>query len=162
LILCLIVADVSGRLIGPLIRFFAHLVLVLRTLGQSVPDTAANAIIQAYLQILEREGSDVLVAMYAACLREGSGEESYARFLRCSSLFRCLLAQLMRNIAMDPNATRDMRTEALSRAKQHNLDVTVIAKETVRLILEEAFSERLQVAPPSSADPDLVYPVAFI
>jgi len=76
--------------------------------------------------------------------------------------FRCLLAQLMRNIAMDPNATRDMRREALSRAKQHNLDVTVIAKETVRLILEEAFSERLQVAPPSSADPDLVYPVAFI
>jgi len=29
------------------------------------------------------EGSDHLVAAYAACLRQGSGEESYARFLRC-------------------------------------------------------------------------------
>lgn len=63
-------------------RFFAHIVLVLRSLSQPVPVAAANAIIEAYLRILEREGNDSLVAMYAACLREGSGEESYARFLR--------------------------------------------------------------------------------
>jgi nuclear pore complex protein Nup107 len=55
---------------------------VLRSLGQSVPDTPANAILEAYLHILEREGNDHLVAMYAACLREGNGEDSYARFLR--------------------------------------------------------------------------------
>ena len=41
---------------------------------------------------------------------------------------------------MDPEASKDMRTEALIRAKQHNLDTGVIAKETVRLILEEAFA----------------------
>jgi hypothetical protein len=70
-----------SRLIGPLIRFFAHLILILRNLNRLVPETPANAILQAYLQILEREGNDQLVAMYAACLREGSGEESYARFL---------------------------------------------------------------------------------
>jgi nuclear pore complex protein Nup107 len=64
------------------VRFFAHLVLVMRTLSQPVPDEPANLILQAYLQVLEREGSDALVAMYAACLREGSGEESYARFLQ--------------------------------------------------------------------------------
>jgi len=48
-----------------------------------VPDLAANSILQAYLKVLEMEGSDHLVAAYAACLRQGSGEESYARFLRC-------------------------------------------------------------------------------
>lgn len=73
----------SHRLIGPLVRFYAHLILALRTLGESVPDAAANAIIQAYLKVLEMEGNDHLVAAYAACLRQGSGEESYARFLRC-------------------------------------------------------------------------------
>jgi nuclear pore complex protein Nup107 len=71
------------RLVGPLIRFYAHLVLALRTIGESVPDLAANSILQAYLKVLEMEGSDHLVAAYAACLRQGSGEESYARFLRC-------------------------------------------------------------------------------
>ncbi|OCF38190.1 nuclear pore complex protein Nup107 [Kwoniella heveanensis BCC8398] len=129
-------ASVSPELIGPLVRFFAHLVLTLRTLGQSVPDSAANSIIQAYLTILEREGNDPLVAMYAACLREGSGEESYAKFLR----------------AMDPNATREQRMEALSRAKQHNLDVAIIAKETVRMILSETFED---IPALSTSEPDI-------
>jgi nuclear pore complex protein Nup107 len=75
-----------------LLRFFAHLVLVLRGLGQSVPDDAANIILQAYVSILQQEGNDQLVAMYAACLREGSGEQSYARFLRCKSKFDLLSA----------------------------------------------------------------------
>ncbi|WWD19594.1 hypothetical protein CI109_104056 [Kwoniella shandongensis] len=128
--------NVSPELIGPLIRFFAHLVLVLRTLDQPVSDSSANAIIQAYLTILEREGNDELVAMYAACLREGSGEESYARFLR----------------AMDPSAARETRREALSRAKQHNLDVAIIAKETVRMVLSEAFDD---IPSLSIAEPDI-------
>ncbi|KAL1412723.1 Nucleoporin nup84 [Vanrija albida] len=110
--------------IAPLIRFFAHLVLVLRSLSQPVPEGAANAILEAYLRVLEQRDNDTLVAMYAACLREGNGEESYARFLR----------------SMDPNATRQQKQEALLRAKQYNLDVAVIAKETVRLILEDAFA----------------------
>jgi nuclear pore complex protein Nup107 len=80
--------SLTNRLIGPLIRFYAHLVLALRTIGESVPDLAANAILQAYLKVLEMEGSDHLVAAYAACLRQGSGEESYARFLRCKLLLK--------------------------------------------------------------------------
>jgi nuclear pore complex protein Nup107 len=43
---------------------------------------------------------------------------------------------------MDPNATKEARMEALARAKTHNLDVAAIARETVRLILEEAFAVR--------------------
>jgi hypothetical protein len=87
------------RLVGPLIRFYAHLVLALRTMGESVPDLAANAILQAYLKVLEMEGNDHLVAAYAACLRQGSGEESYARFLRCKyseSLFSSLTLMTQR------------------------------------------------------------------
>jgi hypothetical protein len=42
--------------------------------------------------------------------------------------------------AMDHSATKAARTEALSRAKTHNLDVAAIARETVRLTLEEAFA----------------------
>lgn len=41
---------------------------------------------------------------------------------------------------MDHTAAKDMRIEALSRAKTHNLDVAAIARETVRLTLEEAFA----------------------
>lgn len=40
---------------------------------------------------------------------------------------------------MDHNASRDARADALGRARQHNLDVAAIAKETVRMILSEAF-----------------------
>ena len=72
--------------------------------------------------------------MYAACLREGSGEESYARFLR----------------AMDPNSTRDAKVEALHRARQHNLDVAVIAKETVRMILTQAFAVSMTRSRPNA------------
>lgn len=116
--------SVAPDLIGPLVRFFTHLVLVLRSLGQDVPEDAANDIIKAYLHILERGGNDALVAAYAACLREGNGEQSYARFLR----------------AMDPDAPFEQKKQALLRAQAHHLDTAVIAKETVRMILDEAFS----------------------
>jgi nuclear pore complex protein Nup107 len=46
---------------------------------------------------------------------------------------------------MDPNSTREARREALMRARQHNLDVAVIAKETVRMVLEQAFLVRLLI-----------------
>ena len=62
-----------------------HLILVLRSLGQPVPELEANAIIETYLEVLKAGGDDGLVAMYAACLREGSGEVSYANFLRSES-----------------------------------------------------------------------------
>lgn len=44
---------------------------------------------------------------------------------------------------MDPSATKEARLEALNRAKQHNLDIASIARETVRLTLEEAFAVSL-------------------
>lgn len=122
---------VPADLIAPLLRFFTHLVLVLRTLSEPVPDSAANAIIEAYLQVLERDGNDALVAPYAACLREGNGEESYARFLR----------------SMDPSASLDDKRAALLRAKDYGLDVGTIATETVRMILHAAFEAAPSLKP---------------
>lgn len=122
---------VPAVLIGPLLRFFTHLVLVLRTLSEPVPESAANAIIEAYLLVLERDGLDSLVAPYAACLREGNGEESYARFLR----------------SMDPSATREAKKAALLRAKDYGLDVGIIATETVRMVLHAAFEAAPSLTP---------------
>ena len=128
--------SLMARLVGPLIRFFVHLVIILRALGRSVPEEAANGIIQAYLGVLEMEGDDRLVAMYAACLREGNGEESYARYLYGERQGRIG----PHSPALDPDATKEARAEALMRAKQNNLDTAVIVRETVRMVLEEAFS----------------------
>jgi nuclear pore complex protein Nup107 len=41
---------------------------------------------------------------------------------------------------MDSSVSRDTKRDALHRARQHDLDVAVIAKETVRMILEAAFA----------------------
>ncbi|ODN81544.1 hypothetical protein L202_01963 [Cryptococcus amylolentus CBS 6039] len=127
----------APELFSSLLRFFTHLVIVLRTLNQPVPPSAANIIIQAYLSVLEKEGNDKLVAMYAACLREGSGEESYARFLW----------------SMDPSASKEARSEALLRAQKHSLDTALIARETVRLSLEEAIPTSLSTA---FVEPDIL------
>ncbi|WVN84934.1 uncharacterized protein L203_100071 [Cryptococcus depauperatus CBS 7841] len=128
---------IPPSVIAPLLRFFTHLTLILRSLNVSVPDDASNKIIEAYLRILEMEGQDRLVAMYAACLREGSGEESYARFLW----------------SMDPSASKEARSEALLRAKKHNLDTSLIARETVRLSLEEVLAGTPKQL---SAEPDII------
>lgn len=56
--------------------------------------------------------------------------------------FSCLSMMLTVNIAMDPSASRDSRSEALLRAKKHNLDVAFIARETARLCLEEIIAVR--------------------
>lgn len=59
------------------------------------------------------------------------------RFLIPRSGFLVPVYEADLNTAMDPSAGRDSRSEALLRAKKHNLDVALIARETVRLCLEE-------------------------
>jgi len=41
------------RTLAHLLRFFAHLILVLRELKQPLPEFAANRILEAYVQVLE-------------------------------------------------------------------------------------------------------------
>lgn len=82
-------------------RFFAHLILVLRMLEQPLPEYAANRILEAYVSVLEandqvclspaypvelrltspRRQDENLIAFYASRLDSNSAVESYARFL---------------------------------------------------------------------------------
>lgn len=62
--------------------FFAHFVLFRRLTGREVDVELANAVLQVYLDVLQNGQLDPLVAIYAAELREGTAEDSYAGFLR--------------------------------------------------------------------------------
>lgn len=73
-----------------LTSFFAHLVLFRRLTGQEIDVDVANAVIQAYIDVLQSGQMDQLVAVYAAELREGTAEDSYAAFLR--GMLECIAA----------------------------------------------------------------------
>lgn len=49
----LLTSLINRRTLSQLLRFFAHLVLVMRLLEQPVPELAANRIIEAYVKVLE-------------------------------------------------------------------------------------------------------------
>lgn len=67
-------------------RFFAHLVLLLRHLDQPLDEEQSNRIVKAYVQVLEMEGKDELVALYASELRTESAVETYAQYLLCKPI----------------------------------------------------------------------------
>ena len=69
--------------------FFAHFVLFRRQTEQEIDVDLANAAIQAYLDVLQTGRMDTLMAVYAAELREGTAEDSYASFLRCKLSSDC-------------------------------------------------------------------------
>lgn len=75
-----------GRTLAHLLRFFSHLILVLRLLKQPLPEDAANRILEAYVHVLEAHDQDEnLIAFYASNLEQQSAVESYARFLLSAS-----------------------------------------------------------------------------
>lgn len=53
-----------------------------------------------------------------------------------------LMARRAYTAEMHPDATKEERAEALSRAKAHDLNVAAIAQEVVRLTISEAFAVR--------------------
>ncbi|GAA5834612.1 hypothetical protein JCM3766R1_003616 [Sporobolomyces carnicolor] len=108
-----------------LLRFFAHLILVLRLLKQPLPAYAANRILEAYVHVLEANDQDEnLIAFYASCLEEESAVESYARFL----------------LTFGPDSDLASRHLALRKCLDHNLSLPAIARRTVTLILSSALS----------------------
>ena len=91
----------SCRLLARLLRFYAHLVLVLRLLKQPVPAESANRILGAYVQVLEANNQpESLIAFYAATLEAESAVDSYAAFLasQLSPLLSSLLHPAIRLI----------------------------------------------------------------
>ncbi|PWY97337.1 nucleoporin [Testicularia cyperi] len=107
-----------------LLRFFSHLILYLRLLEQPLPDFACNAILSAYVQVLEAAGESSLVAMYASSLEPQSATASYSNFLR----------------SMDINTSREAKASALRQAEEHSLDLAAVANCTTALIFDELFS----------------------
>ncbi|KAK4051974.1 Nucleoporin nup84 [Microbotryomycetes sp. JL221] len=105
-----------------LLRFFAHLVLVMRLMNQPLPDYATNRILEAYVQVLEAsEQDESLIAFYASNLDQTSAVESYARFL----------------LTFGPDSDKESRKIALLKTHEHGLDLAKIACRTVELVLSD-------------------------
>ncbi|KAF9221187.1 hypothetical protein BS17DRAFT_846289 [Gyrodon lividus] len=103
-------------------RFFAHLCLFLQMIDISVPPLATQVILEAYLQVLESAGQRDLIAMYAGALGDNAVER-YAMFLT----------------SLDLSADIKERKLALTRAREHGLDVDRVAVVTAERTIEKAF-----------------------
>ncbi|BGP25923.1 hypothetical protein JCM10295v2_004866 [Rhodotorula toruloides] len=126
--------DTEPETLAHLLRFFSHLILVLRLLKQSLPEYAANRILEAYVHVLEAHDQDEdLIAFYASNLEQQSAVESYARFLRTFGLDSDIHARHL----------------ALRKSREHGLSLPLIARRTVELTL----SSTLATLPPSFALP---------
>lgn len=104
-------------------RFFAHLALFLQMIDMPVPPHAMQIILEAYLQVLETAGQRELIAMYAGALGENAVER-YALFL----------------VSLDLSTDISERRLALTRARDHGLDMDSVAIVTAERTIEKAFN----------------------
>jgi len=120
-------------------RFFAHLCLYLQMIDIPVAPLATQVILEAYLQVLEvrilvirpyvtlintfqAAGERDLIAMYPGALRDNA-VDIYAMFLTLLEL----------------SADIDERRLALTRARDHGLDMDRVAIATAERTIEKAF-----------------------
>ncbi|KAI8970749.1 nuclear pore protein 84/107 [Trametes punicea] len=104
-------------------RFFAHLCLFLQMIDMPVSPFATQIILEAYLQVLEVAGQRELIAMYAGALGDNAVER-YALFLT----------------SLELSADINERRLALTRAREHGLDIERVAVVTAERTIEKAFS----------------------
>ncbi|CCM01547.1 uncharacterized protein FIBRA_03605 [Fibroporia radiculosa] len=104
-------------------RFFAHLCLYLKMIDVPVPPLATQVILEAYLQVLEAAGQRELIAMYAGALGDNAVER-YAMFLT----------------SLELSTDASERRLALTRAREHGLDMHRVAIATAERTIEKAFS----------------------
>ncbi|KAH9850869.1 nuclear pore protein 84/107 [Lenzites betulinus] len=104
-------------------RFFAHLCLFLQMIDMSVSPLATQIILEAYLQVLEAAGQRELIAMYAGALGDNAVER-YALFLT----------------SLELSADINERRLALTRAREHGLDIERVAIVTAERTIEKAFT----------------------
>ncbi|EKM74849.1 hypothetical protein AGABI1DRAFT_80653 [Agaricus bisporus var. burnettii JB137-S8] len=107
---------------APMCRFFAHLALYLQIIDVTVPPLATQTILECYLQVLEDAGERDLIAMYASALGDNAVER-YALFL----------------VSLALTADVNERRLALTRAKDHGLDMERVAIVTAERTIEKAF-----------------------
>ncbi|GAA99622.1 uncharacterized protein L969DRAFT_86891 [Mixia osmundae IAM 14324] len=115
---------VEDELTVQLLRFFSHLILLLRALEQDTAIEASNYIIQQYIRALKTKGRDELVAFYAANLDDSGSIDSYGKYLQ----------------SLEAADTLTRRT-ALLRTLEHGLDLRRVALRTVQLIIADSFLE---------------------
>ncbi|PFH53633.1 hypothetical protein AMATHDRAFT_79092 [Amanita thiersii Skay4041] len=136
----------------PLCRFFAHLCLFFKMIDIPVPPLATQAILEAYLRVLEDAGERRLIALYAGALGENAVER-YALFL--VSLGLTLVERgddAEGDISMHDNERQsegdeegntgdslEERKRALARAKEHGLDVNRVAIVAAEQTVDKAF-----------------------
>ncbi|KAJ3559201.1 hypothetical protein NM688_g483 [Phlebia brevispora] len=104
-------------------RFFAHLCLYLQMIDVSAPPLATQTVLEAYLQVLEAAGQRELIAMYAGALGDNAVER-YAMFLT----------------SLELSADITERRLALTRAREHGLDMERVAIVTAERTMEKAFT----------------------
>ncbi|KAI0804804.1 nuclear pore protein 84/107 [Irpex lacteus] len=107
-----------------LTRFFAHLCLYLQMIDVPAPPLATQVILEAYLQVLEQAGQRELIALYAGALGDNAVDR-YAMFLTSLAL----------------SADVAERRLALTRARDHGLDMERVAVATAERTIERAFEE---------------------
>ncbi|KAG6828732.1 hypothetical protein H0H92_006920 [Tricholoma furcatifolium] len=112
----------SSREHAPLCRFFAHLCLYLQMIDITVPPLATQVILESYLQVLEGAGQRDLIALYAGALGDNAVDR-YAMFL----------------VSLELSADTTERRLALTRARDHGLDMERVAIATAEQTIEKAF-----------------------
>ncbi|KAJ7063608.1 nuclear pore protein 84/107 [Mycena amicta] len=108
-------------------RFLAHLCLFLQMIDIPVPPLATQVILESYLQVLQAAGQRDLIAMYAGALGDNAVER-YALFL----------------VSLELSADIDERRLALTRAREHGLDMDRVAVVAAERTIDKA----LQMLPP--------------
>ncbi|TFY52382.1 hypothetical protein EVJ58_g10050 [Rhodofomes roseus] len=116
--------DTSAPQYASMSRFFAHLCLYLQMIDIDIPPLATQVILEAYLQVLEAAGQRDLIAMYAGALGDNAVER-YAMFLT----------------SLELSADVAERRLALTRAREHGLDMQRVAVATAERTIEKAFQE---------------------
>ncbi|TFK38561.1 nuclear pore protein 84/107 [Crucibulum laeve] len=109
-----------------LCRFFAHLCLFLQMIDITPPPMAMQKILEAYLQVLEDAGQRELIAMYAGALGDNAVDR-YAAFLLSLAL----------------SADINERHLALTRARDHGLDMERVAIAAAELTIDRAMQNLL-------------------
>lgn len=104
-------------------RFFAHLCLFLQIIDIPTPAVETQVILEVYLGVLEAAGQRELIAMYAGALGDNAILR-YAMFLT----------------SLDVSTDINERRLALTRAREHGLDMERVAVTTAERTIEKAFA----------------------
>ncbi|KAH8091774.1 nuclear pore protein 84/107 [Cristinia sonorae] len=115
--------DVNSPEFPIMTRFFAHLCLFLQIIEIPTPALETQVILEVYLGVLEAAGQRELIAMYASALGDNAVIR-YAMFLT----------------SLDVTTDINERRLALTRARDHGLDMERVAVTTAERTIEKAFA----------------------